>query len=95
MWSRVPTPNGWNMTAGMKGISFQRQAEILRIIESDSNVCVILNRRILRFWDKDEASFLALPLARYVMSEMPKITEFGEHEIRVNPHRSSPWVRAQ
>jgi hypothetical protein len=92
IWSGVPTPNGWNLGPWMKGISSERQAEILRIIESNSQACAIFNRRIVRFWDKDETSMeAALPLAHYVMTDMPKIAEFGEYEIRVHPHRSSPW----
>jgi len=92
IWSGVPTPNGWNLTTWMKGISSDRQAEILRIIKSDSQACAILNRRIARFWDEDETGMeAALPLAYYVITEMPKIAEFGEYEIRVHPHRSSPW----
>ena len=92
MWSGVPTPNGWNMTGWMKGISSERQAEILSIMKSDLKVCAILNRRIVRVWNEDETGVVALPLARYVMIDMPKITEFGEYEIRVHPHRGSPWV---
>jgi hypothetical protein len=92
IWSGVPTPNGWNLTAWMKGIDSERQAEILRIIKSDSQACAILNRRIVQSWDEDEPGMeAALPLAHYVMTDMPKIAEFGEYEIGVHPHRSSPW----
>src|SRR5262249_44683276 len=31
LWSGIPTPNGWNMTGWMKGISSERQAETLSI----------------------------------------------------------------
>ena len=52
------------------------------------------NRSIVRFWDNDEAGVAVLPLAHYVMTEMSKMTEFGEYEIRVHPHRSSPWLQS-
>jgi hypothetical protein len=94
MWSRVPTPNGWNLGPWMKGISAERQAAILSIMKANSQVCAILNRSIVRFWDHDEAGVAALPLAHYVMTDMPKITEFREYEIRVHPHRSSPWLQS-
>jgi hypothetical protein len=94
MWSGVPTPNGWNLTAWMRGIGSERQAEILSIMKANSQSCAILNRSIVRFWDTDDAGVAALPLARYVMIEMPKITEFGEYEIRVHPHRDAPWLQS-
>jgi hypothetical protein len=78
----------------MKGISAERQADILSIMKANSQVCAILNRSIVRFWDHDEAGIAVLPLAHYVMIEMPKITEFGEYEIRVHPQRSSPWLQS-
>jgi hypothetical protein len=92
MWSGVPTPNGWNLTAWMNGLSSDRQAEILRIMQKESGACAILNRSILRIWDGDDGRGEASPLARYVMIDMLKIAEVGEYEIRVNPNRSSPWL---
>ena len=94
IWSGVPTPNGWNLTGWMKGISSERQAEILSIIKSDPQACAILNREEERFWDwdNDEEGAAALPLAHYIMTDMPKVAEVGGYEIRVNPRRSSPWL---
>jgi hypothetical protein len=96
MWSGVRTPNGWNLTSWMKGISSQRQAEILEIIKSDSQACAIVNRRIVRFWDRDEDEgyLAALPLARYVMTDMPKIAQFGDYEIHVQPASQGTDSRA-
>jgi hypothetical protein len=93
MWSGVPTPNGWNHNDWMGGIPLDRQAEILRIMKSNTQACAILNRGFVRFWDKDDAAVAALPLARYVMTDMPKVAQFGDYEILVHPSRSSPWVR--
>jgi hypothetical protein len=91
MWSGVPTPNGWNLTAWMKGFSVERQAEILRILQADPQACAIVNRRIVHFWDKDDAFVASLPLAHYMTTEMPMAAQFGDYEIRVHPTRKSPW----
>lgn len=95
IWSGVPTPNGWNHGAWMGGIPLNRQAEILSIIKADPRACAILNRGLVRFWDKDDASVAALPLAHYIVTDMPKVAEFGEYEIHVHPKRSSPWMQLQ
>jgi hypothetical protein len=94
IWSGVPTPNGWNVSAWMRVIGPERQAEILNIMKANSQTCAILNRSIMGTWANDEAGVAALPLARYVMTDMPKIAEFGEYEIRVHPHRSSAWLQS-
>jgi hypothetical protein len=93
LWSGVPTPNGWNLTAWMTGISSERQAEILNIIKADPRACAIVNRSIVQFWGADELSVAALPLAHYAMTEMPQMAKFTEYEIRVHPNRSSPWLQ--
>jgi hypothetical protein len=94
IWSGVPTPNGWNMTAWMHGISSERQAAILDIIKADPRACAILNRRILRMWEVNEDDLAALPLAHFVMTDMPKVTSVGDYEIRVNPRRNSKWLQS-
>jgi hypothetical protein len=98
LWSGVRTPNGWNVTPWMTVISSERQAEILNIIKADQRACAIVNRDIVQFWGGDELSVAALPLAHYVMTEMPEIAKFRvmkftEYEIHVHPNRSSPWLQ--
>jgi hypothetical protein len=93
LWSGIPTPNGWNMTGWMKGISSERQAEILGIMKADSQACAIVNRNIVRFWSDDQAGADELPLAHYVMTDMPELTKFGDYEVHVAPDRSSPWLQ--
>ncbi len=93
LWSGVPTPNGWNLGPWMKGFDAERQAEILDLMKRDSRTCAILNRDMVRFWGPDEAALAALPLAHYVMTDMPKVGDFGEYEVRVHPQRSAPWLR--
>jgi hypothetical protein len=87
IWSELPTPNGWNVPFWMKQISSERQAEILRIMQSDSHVCAILNRPLARKWggDEDDGYLAQLPLARYVMTDMPKLAQFGDYEIHIHP----------
>jgi hypothetical protein len=94
LWSGVPTPNGWNLTVWMKGISSEGQEEILRLLKSDSRDCAILNRSVMAFWGEDKASVAALPLARYIMTEMPKVTEIDGYEIHVHPNRSASWSQS-
>ena len=93
LWSGLPTPNGWNLGAWVKGLSAERQAEILSILQADSRSCVIYSDAIVHFWNADvtEATMAALPLAHYIKSEMPKVAEFGGYELHVHPQRSSPW----
>lgn len=93
IWSGIPTPNGWNHDGWMGGISLDRQAEILNILKADPQACAILNRNLVRFWDKDDAGVAVLPLAHYILTDMPKRAEFGEYEICVRPQRSSPWLQ--
>lgn len=88
MWSGVSTPNGWNLTAWTSEISTDRQAEILSLIMRDPRACAIVNRGIARFWDEDATAEAALPLANYILSDMP------EYEIRVHPRRNAPWSNA-
>ena len=90
IWSGVPTPTGWNMTGWMTGIGAARQAEILSVIKADPRACAILDRRLARFWTHGLVDFAKLPLASYVMKDMPKIAQVGEYEIRVHPGRNLP-----
>jgi hypothetical protein len=92
LWSGISTPNGWNVNVWIKGISSERQAEILSIMKADPQSCVILNRSIMRVWNDDELSVAKLPLAHYVMTDMPMVIKFGDYEIRVHPKRSSLWL---
>jgi hypothetical protein len=93
LWSGIPTPNGWNTPAWMKGISSERQAEILGIMKEDPRACAIVHRDIVRFWSNDQTGAEELPLAQYVMTDMPELTKFGGYEVRVSPGRSSPWLQ--
>jgi hypothetical protein len=92
IWSGVPTPNGWNFTAWTKGVDLQKQAGILNILKLDAQACAIVNHVVLHFWGDDETTLASLPLAHYVTSEMLKVAEVGDYEIRVHPQRSSPWA---
>ena len=93
-WSGVPTPNGWNLNTWITGISSEKQGEILSIIKDDSQACAIVNRNVLRFFHLDEERVVAtLPLAHYLMIDMPSVTKFGPYEIHVHPYRSSPWLQ--
>jgi hypothetical protein len=81
------------LDAWMKGIDLHRQAEILTLLKSKPQACALVNRRIMRFWNQGDASAETSPLVRYITTEMPKIDQFGEYEIHVQPDRRSRWIR--
>lgn len=91
LWSGVPTPNGWNLSVWMDGISLDRQAEILNLLKSNPQSCAIVNHQIVEMWGGDAAAARS-PLAQYMMTKMPKIQQYDDYEIHVNPERRSPWI---
>jgi hypothetical protein len=92
LWSGVPTPNGWNLSAWMEGIDREEQSKILDIIRAHPRACVVLNHEIEKFWDRRSLAYQkAPPLMRYIETEMPMAAKFGDYEIRVHPRRMSPW----
>jgi hypothetical protein len=92
-WSGVPTPNGLNLTAWMKGFSLGQQEQILDILQTNSRACAIYNGDLARFWGMTQEDLVALPLARYIIYTMPKVWQKDGYEIRVHPGRKSPWLR--
>jgi hypothetical protein len=52
------------------------------------------NAELAKFWGPPSAELVTLPLARYVMHDMPKVAERNGYEISVHPRRDSPWVEA-
>jgi F0F1-type ATP synthase membrane subunit c/vacuolar-type H+-ATPase subunit K len=91
-WSGVPTPNGWNLTAWMRGFSLERQKGILDILQSNPRACVLYNKELVRFWGSTAEELSASPLASYITHGMPRVAEEGGYEIRVNPRRNVPWT---
>jgi hypothetical protein len=91
-WSQVPTPNGMNLTAWMKGFNPQMQDQILRIVDQHPKACAVFNPQIAADWGPPPNDLLKLPLAHYVIVDMPKVGQAGEYEIHVSPHRNVPWV---
>lgn len=90
-WSGVSTPNGWNLAPWTNILSDEQQQEIAGILQSNSGACVILNPDLLQFWDVEESEPTTGPLIRYIRTDMPKVAQFGDYEIRVNPNRIEPW----
>ena len=91
-WSGVPTPNGWNLNVWMKAFSLERQNQILVLLQSTPGACVVYNPSLLSFWHTSQDEAKSLPLARYIMYDMPKVAERGAYEIRVHPNRTLPWL---
>lgn len=91
-WSGVPTPNGLNLTAWMKGLNPEQQRQILEALQINPRACVVYNPDRLRGWGTTAQDLDELPLARYVLYDMPKISQKQGYEIRVHPQRTSPWI---
>jgi hypothetical protein len=91
LWSGVPTPNGSNLTAWMRGLDAERQQQILDRLQSSSGACVVYNPTLVRFWQTKQEELMALPLARYILFAMANAAARGGYEIRVHPKRESPW----
>ena len=93
-WSGVPAPNGWNATGWMKLFSPERQKQILDLIQSNPDACVLYNKELVRFWELDpEEEAARSPLARYILHDMAKVAGEGGYEIRTNPGRTAPWIQ--
>jgi hypothetical protein len=90
-WSGVPTPNGSNLTAWMKGLDAERQQQILDRLQSTPSACVVYNPKQVREWQTTQEELMALPLAQYILFAMPKAAASGDYEIRVHPKRESVW----
>lgn len=93
-WSGVPTPDGSNLTAWMKGLGADRQQQILDRLRAAPDACVLYNPALVRFWQTNQRDLAALPLAQYILVDMPKIAARGPYEIRVHPQRKSIWHSA-
>lgn len=93
-WSGVPTPNGSNLTAWMRGFGPERQQTILNILKSSKRACAVYNPALVESWATPVSGLSSVPLAAYVISDMPVVATRDGYEIRVHPQRDSPWVEA-
>ena len=41
---------------------------------------------------KYQLTVAKLPLANYILHEMPKVVEEGGYQVRTSPNRTSPWI---
>jgi hypothetical protein len=91
-WSGIPTPNGSNLTAWMKGFDAERQQEILSLLQADTRACTVYNPAIASdTWGSTVDNMSSSPLAYYITHDMRKIAERDGYEIRVHPQRELPW----
>jgi hypothetical protein len=91
-WSGVPTPNGSNTTAWMRTFSPGRQQRILDTLQASPRGCVVYSPSLASFWGPAVEKLDGIPLARYIIRDMPIAAEKDGYEIRVHPHRDSPWL---
>jgi hypothetical protein len=89
-WSGVPAPEGSYTSASME--VWERQKPIIDQLKSDPRACVLLNPELLQSRQTTSQDLARLRWEKYLLSEMPKAAEKAGYEIRINPHRSSPWV---
>lgn len=92
LWSGVPAPQGSEAPLSLQLFSFERQKSVLDLLQSEERACVVYNRELLEFWQTTPQDLARLPLANYILDEMPKAAEKGGYQIRINPHRNSPWI---
>jgi hypothetical protein len=95
LWSGVPAPNGLNTTGWMRTFSPEQQQQLLRLLQANTHGCAIYNADLAGFWGSPRASLDSLPLARYILYEMPEIAEVEGYEIHVHPNRPMPWLTAR
>jgi hypothetical protein len=93
-WSEVPTPNGFNLTAWMRGFSPERQEQILKIMENDPRACVVYNAELVDFWTATAQDLDTSPLSKYILNQMHVVAQRNGYQILVQPHRESPWIFA-
>jgi hypothetical protein len=84
LWSRVPTPNGFNVTAWMTIFTRQEQDEIVTILQRNSRPCVVYNSRLTRFWMLGGLGSLRhSPIAQYIEHGTKTIAKISGYELRV------------
>lgn len=93
-WSNLPTPNGFNLGPWMYGISPEEQATTFDRLGADPNACVIYYKTLADDWKghTETGDLEKVPLARYIVYDMPKAAQLGAYEIRVSPLRKRPWM---
>jgi hypothetical protein len=91
-WSSVEAPPGTNAAVSMKSYTPANQAPILGALRSNPRACVLYNPNLLEFWQTTPEDLAQLPLANYILREMPVVVEEGGYQIRTSPNRTSPWV---
>jgi hypothetical protein len=91
-WSGVPTPNGLNHDAWMRGVPLNQQGQILQSLEKNPGACAVYNEQLALLWQSTASEMDALPLGHYVMHDMPTVWRQGGYEIRVSPLRRVPWT---
>jgi hypothetical protein len=91
-WSGVPTPDGFNEDNWMRGVPANEQQQTLQELASNPSACVIVRPEAVWTWGVPDGGLETLPLARYILHEMPVVSRRWGYEIRVSPNRRIPWV---
>jgi hypothetical protein len=91
-WSGVPTPDGFNEDNWMRGIPLEQQQQTLQVLEANPSACVIFKPEMLSVWGVPDKGIDSLPLAHYILHDMPTVFTRWGFEIHVSPNRRVPWV---
>ena len=91
-WSGVRTPDGFNMTAWMRGVPLSEQQQTLQGLHSDPSACVLVRPSLVSGWGAPRGGLETLPLAQYILHQMPIVFADWGYEIHVSPDRRQPWV---
>ena len=91
-WSGVPTPNGLNMTGWTKAFKPEQELKVLQILRANPRACAAYNAELSILWGASPQELEKLPLARYILHEMPVVSRREGYEIHVAPQRNSPWI---
>jgi hypothetical protein len=92
LWSGVPTPDGFNEGAWMRGLPLSYQQQTLEELQRNPSACVLVRRKMLTYWGVPDGGLDTLPLAHYIDYDMPIVFTGWDYEIHVSPHRTIPWV---
>jgi hypothetical protein len=86
VWSDVPPPTGWNVTAWIFLIDEERQRKSVDGLRAAERPCAVFCRRCLGFWTRGErANLRNQPLVGYILQELSPTVRMGAYELRERP----------
>jgi hypothetical protein len=91
VWSEIPPPNGFNLTAWMEGLTAPEQEAIRMKLEQAERPCVVYNPELVKFWIPPGLHLDPnAPMVDYVLHDTKTVFAVGDYQIRVPFTRSLP-----